>query len=259
MDPSANLPPPPPPRPRSVGGIVAVSVRAYGRRWRELLPLAAVFVVPLELLFLVAERALRDLGGTDVGTSGAAVLAALLWFLISLALSTAQQGAVTWAAMRALLGLEPTLGRAVYVGFRRLWSVLLVGLLGGLAITVGLVLLVVPGLIVLVRLAVVMPVLMVEDARGRAALRRSWRLVRGRSWAVAAVLLLAGLIDVAAGLGVSTLLGLVELPAEVGAAVASIAVTPLFALLIGAVYVDLRARELAPAGLLAAELERATP
>lgn len=262
MDLGGVLSPPPPPRPRSVGEVVTVSLRAYARWWTELAPLAAVFVVPGQLLLVVVERALGDAGaprGPEGAASTPAMLAVLLVALVSLVLGTVQQGAVTWAAMRALLGGEPTLGRAIRVGVRRLWSVLLVGLLTGLATLVGLVLLVIPGLIVVVRLAVVMPVLIVEGARGRAALRRSWRLVRGRSWPAAGVLLVVVLLSGLVGAVVSLLVEGVGLPPEVSAAVASILWTPLYAVLVGALYIDLRARELASTEALAAELERATP
>jgi hypothetical protein len=258
---AANLPPPPPPRPRRIGEIFAVSLRAYGRWWTELVPLAAIFVVPAQLILLLIDRLLVGIegpGGPGAATSGPAALVALLGVLASVALGTAEQGALTWAAMRALLELEPPLGRAARMGLRRFWSVLLLSLLVGLSVGLGLVLLVVPGLVVLVRLAVVMPVLFVEDLRGRAALRRSWALVRGRSWAVAGVLLLAGFVGGLASVAGSELVALLGLPREIGGVVASILVSPLAALLAGAVYIDLRARELATAPVLAAELERAS-
>jgi hypothetical protein len=254
-----SLPPPPPPRPRKAWDIIVASLRAYRRGWTELLPLAAVFAVAGELLLELIGRVLATMPPAEApGTAppGEAVLVVLLGGLAWFAVVMVQQGAVTWAAMRALLGLEPTLGRAARVGLRRLWSVLLISLLSGLSVMTGLLLLVVPGLIVAVRLAVVMPALIVEDVRGRAALRRSWHLVRGRSWTVAGVLALAGLIGVLVNLAVSVPLELVGLAPGVGAAVSQALVAPLYALAIGAAYVELRGPALGPGEDLAAELER---
>jgi hypothetical protein len=235
------------------------ALRAYRGGWTELVPLAAIFVVPAQLVFGLVTRALPEGTGRPEAAWSAAALAALLAALVTFAVAIVEQGAMTWAAMRALLGREPTLGRAASIGLRRFWSVLLVGVLVGLSVGLGLVLLIVPGLIVAVRLAVAMPALIVEDARGRAALRRSWRLVRGRSWMVAGVLVLAMFLSSMVAFGVGLVLGLIGLPDVVSGAVAQIIVTPLSALASASAYVELRRRELASEDDLAVELERASP
>jgi hypothetical protein len=236
------------------------ALRAYQGGWTELVPLAAIFVVPAQLVLGLVTRALPEgTGRPEAAWSAAAALAALVAALVTFAVAIVEQGAMTWAAMRALLGREPTLGRAASIGLRRFWSVLLVGVLVGLSVGLGLVLLIVPGLIVAVRLAVAMPALIVEDARGRAALRRSWRLVRGRSWMVAGVLVLATFLSWMVAFGVGLVLGLIGLPDVVSGAVAQIIVTPLSALASASAYVELRRRELASEDDLAVELERASP
>jgi hypothetical protein len=254
-----SLPPPPPARPRKAWDIVAACLRAYRRRWTDLVSLAAVFAVAGQVLLELVGRFLARVSPAEApgaAPPGEAVLVALLGGLAWFAVVMVQQGAVTWGAMRALLGLEPTLGRAARVGLRRLWSVLLISVLSGLSVLVGLLLLVVPGLIIAVRLAVVMPALIVEDVRGRAALRRSWHLVRGRSWTIAGVLALAGLIGALVNLAVSVPLELVGLPPWAGAVASQALVAPLSALAVGAAYVALREPQLAPGEDLAAELER---
>src|SRR4029450_9891090 len=76
-------------------------------------------------------------------------------------------------------------------GFARFWSIVLVGVLSALAIVVGFLLLIVPGFIVFTFLFCGIPALVIEGARGRQALSRSWNLVRGRGWPVFGTIIVA--------------------------------------------------------------------
>ena len=177
----------------------------YGRYWRTLIPLVAVVVVPLTILQYALDAVLwGDVvrtttgGGVEVVASNEEVWQAaaggLLLGLLTLFVTLVLVGAVAWAAAGALVGREPDLGESYRFGVARMWSVLLVSLLTGLAVAGGFILLVVPGLIFLTRFAVSVPALVVEGKRGRAALSRSWNLVTGHSWPVFGTLMVAGLI-----------------------------------------------------------------
>ena len=71
-----------------------------------------------------------------------------------------------------------------------------VSLIVGLGVGIGTLLLVVPGVYLFVAWSVAVPVLLGENLRGMAALRRSRELVRGRWWACAGVLVLAFLLAI---------------------------------------------------------------
>ena len=66
-----------------------------------------------------------------------------------------------------------------------------------IAVAIGFILLIVPGLILLTIWAVTAPVIVVERAGVFAAFGRSWELVKGNGWGVFAVILIAFLITVA--------------------------------------------------------------
>lgn len=69
------------------------------------------------------------------------------------------------------------------------WRLIAVDILLAVFVAVGAILLIVPGLIVLARLALVAPAVEVEDRGIRAAMRRSWSLVRGNTLRVLVLVL----------------------------------------------------------------------
>ncbi|OFW79497.1 MAG: hypothetical protein A2Z48_03960 [Actinobacteria bacterium RBG_19FT_COMBO_70_19] len=259
-----DLPPPPPLRPSGVGEILSAAFDLYARYWRTLIPLVAVVVVPLTILQYALDAVLWEdvvrttaSGGVEiVGSTEQAWQAAAGGFvlgLITLFVTLALVGALAWAAAGALVGREPDLGESYRVGVARMWSVLLVSLLTGLAVAGGFILLIVPGLIFLARFAVAVPALVVEGKRGRAALSRSWNLVIGHSWPVFGTLLVAGLIAGAVS-------GVLTVPFSgpwfvrgLLAGIGSAITTPFTGLVFSLVYFDLRVRK---DGLDVAGLER---
>jgi hypothetical protein len=87
------------------------------------------------------------------------------------------------------------------------WKLIAVSLLTAFGIAFGLLLLVVPGVILMTRWAVAVPVAMLEEGSARDALRRSREIVRGNGWNVFKVLFAVGLLT-----------GLVEIPFALAAA-----------------------------------------
>lgn len=78
-----------------------------------------------------------------------------------------------------------------------------------LAVTVGFVLLVVPGLFLSVSFLLVVFAIGVEDRRAVPALRRSWRLARGNRWRLLALVLVVG-VGTGAIASVASLLSIVD-------------------------------------------------
>jgi hypothetical protein len=87
-----------------------------------------------------------------------------------------------------------------------LGTLMLAGILAGIAITIGFVLIIVPGLILLTIWAVISPSIVVEDKGVFEAFGRSRELVRGQGWQVFGAIVLAFLIIVAVGI-VASLIG----------------------------------------------------
>jgi len=89
------------------------------------------------------------------------------------------------------------------------WPLLTVSILTGIAVGIGLILLVIPGLILIVIWSVVAPVVVLERPGVFEAFGRSRDLVRGNGWNVFAVILLVfvavAVVSVAAGLATDSL------------------------------------------------------
>lgn len=171
----------------------------------------------------------------------------------------------TWENLRPrllpLIGLTLLLGLGLAVAVAALLAVLVVPTLtlGAPAVIPSiLVVLVGAGLLVFVyvRLAVASPALVIEGLGPIAAIRRSWRLVRGSWWRVLGILLLSALItnllstivSVPITMAASVLTGFSEsllptvLASGIATLVAGIVTLPFAAAVTGLLYIDLRMR-----------------
>lgn len=83
----------------------------------------------------------------------------------------------------------------------RLGKLVCVSLLTALGVAFGFALLIVPGLVLMTRWALAVPVAMLEDGNARHALSRSRELVRGNGWSIFKILFAAGVLT-----------GLVQIP-----------------------------------------------
>jgi hypothetical protein len=244
-----DLPPPPPLRARSVGEILEAAFNLYGKHWKKLIQIAATLVIPLSVLQYLVGDALgnnvtTDASGrvvhVDAGIGAASFVVSMLALLIQVILI----GAIAWAAVSVFIGREPDMGEAYRFGYRRLWTIVLVGILYVLVVAFGLILLIVPGIIFAVRFSVFVPAIVVERRRGTEALSRSWNLTRGRSWSVFGAFIVAAFL---AGIvsGVFTAIGNHAgwFVAGLLAGIASSITTPFTGLVLTLIYLDLRVRK----------------
>jgi hypothetical protein len=252
--------------PRDLGGIISSAI--YRRNAGRLGLIVAVVVVPLSLLsflityFAFAPAHKRVVTASSTSTlvvqprSGlAGLFAGLIAITIGAITSAILQAAVIRAAAQATVG-DPVDVQASYRwALRRFLSVLLVSIMVAVLVTIGFALLVIPGIIVLVLLAVSIPAVVVENANGTQALARSWNLTKGHFWHVFGVGLVALLI-VGVVTGILSSLGDSHLAARlVLQIVGQILVGPFSALVTVLLYFDLRARvELLTPDRLRAEL-----
>src|SRR6187551_526000 len=166
----------------------------YGRIWRTyfqwagtLLPLAVTVFVPLGLIHAIPVH----VGVTSLNFgSGAEILAAILAVL--LLATTGLIGEVFYTGAVAIALTHPHDGEprslrqvAGMVDYRTLIAV---DLIFGVLVAVGLVAFFVPGILIFVYLGLAAPVVEIEHPGVRAALARSYRLVRGHFWLVLVVL-----------------------------------------------------------------------
>jgi hypothetical protein len=168
--------------------------RTYSVWARNLLPFAVVsFVVHLPSLALSIALGrpdpTRPAAGFWVNTG------------LSLFLSLVSTGALMHGVLEHLKGRRASIGEMLRVGLARFGPVLAVAIAIYLALTIGLVLFVVPGIVVGCVLFVAIPVAVVERGVGlRGALGRSAALTKGNRFALFVVALLVWLTTVAIGM-----------------------------------------------------------
>lgn len=175
-------------RSRTLFSIYARIGRTYWRWAPSLLLLALVVFIPLGLIHaLTIDAEIGSLGFT-AGFKLLAVVAAVL----ALA-ATGLVGEVFYTGAVAILLTHPRDGRppslreiAGKINYGRLIAI---DLLYGALVAVGLVFFFVPGILAFVWLGLSAPVVEIEHHGIRAAFARSVRLVRGRFWTVALVLI----------------------------------------------------------------------
>jgi hypothetical protein len=209
-----------------------------------------VVVVPLTLVQYLLGDQVRARGeevanGVVIETATWAVgVAGLVTALAGLLMFLVLTGAITRAVAAEVAGQDPSLEQSYRFGFHRIWSVLLVSVLVGLATVGGLILFIIPGIYIGVRLAVSIEALVVEGRRGTQAMGRSWELVGGHWWHALGTLVVAWLI-------IAVVNSVLTLPfGETGwfvqgvvAALATVITLP-YGVLVGVLlYLDLRARK----------------
>ena len=156
----------------------------YKDQFTLLIPAALVVFVPVAII-----SGLIYAG--DVGLLGALLVAALAtiatyWF----------QGMVVEAAEDLLDGRrDHTVGSLLRSVTPVLGALIVVGILAGIAIGIGLLLLIVPGLFLLTIWAVLAPVVVLEKKSAFEAFGRSRELVRGHGWQVFGVIVVLFLLQ----------------------------------------------------------------
>ena len=175
-------------------GVLGESWRMY----RAHLPhfLAIAFIVYLGAA--IVDAAVSAAHGFIVPLIGS-VITTLAVFLVQAALVDAVQdvrdGRVDLSVGKTLQAAVPAVLPAAAAG-----------LLAGIAITIGLVLLVVPGLIMITFWAVLIPVVVIERSTVLGAFGRSRQLVRGQGWPVFGTLVLLWIIYIVADIVIGLLL-----------------------------------------------------
>jgi hypothetical protein len=133
-----------------------------------------------------------------------------------------------------------------------LGTLILAGILAGIAITIGFILIIIPGLILLTIWAVISPSIVVEGKGVFEAFGRSRELVRGQGWQVFGAIVLTFLIIVAVGI-VASLIGAAigDAGLVILRALGNVLTAPVWALVASILFFDLGGGTAVPAATAA--------
>jgi hypothetical protein len=166
-------------------------------------------------------------------------------------MSLVAASAVAYGVFQQIRGQPAPLGDCLRIGFRRLFPVLGVALLVGLATMAGLLLLVVPGIIIACICYVAVPVAVVEQPGVTGSISRSAFLTKGARAAIFGITILLGLVTRVTGWIITALVSGLKDPETIGdlrtQSVAAVAVECVFGTLLAVasviVYYDLRVQK----------------
>lgn len=248
-------------RPLGIGEILDVGIKITIRHWWVLVRAVLVVVVPLQVLssmidLSVAEGAFSTGGPRDeidpdeIWTVIAAVIAAALLALLAQTIAT---GACFKIVADAYLGRAASWRRSVAEILRRLHSILWISTLTYVLAFFALLACILPGVWLYMSWAVAIPAFLTEGVKGRRALGRSFRLVKGFWWRTFAIIvlgaILAGIVQSALGAVVAAVTfssdgDVVPVIANfLGSVIGGALTTPFIAAVTIVLYIDLRVRK----------------
>lgn len=202
-------------RPLGVGEILDgafSAIRSYPVATIGLSAIVAALSALLQLVLLLLLVAELDTATTRFAEGpdpevflGVFIAGGVVFVIGTLLAGTVLTGMVTIVLGEAVLGRPISLGHAWRRVRPRIWALIGLAFLQGIAIMLGFLACFIPGIFLLVMFSLSTPALMLEGLRVTDAMRRSWALVRGSWWRVAGILLLAYVITSIVG-------GILELP-----------------------------------------------
>ncbi|HEX2039888.1 MAG TPA: hypothetical protein VHF47_09195 [Acidimicrobiales bacterium] len=255
-------------RPLGIGETLDVAIKVYRARFGTLVKTVGVVVAPVFVLGALVQLSLLpdsedDVVQTDPVTGEITTVdASEVWtivagFILLAFLTYLAAQLATAAAFKIIgasyLGEEVEWRDSLRFAFGRLRSLVWLSILTGLGLLLGFLACILPGIYLYGAWSVAVPALVLEDARGRAALGRSRRLVQGRWWPVFGVVVLSWLLTTIVSGALGGLLGgivafgdndtVAAFADAVAQAAASMLTTPFAAAVATVLYFDLRVRK----------------
>lgn len=253
-------------RPMGIGVILDAAFRLYKARFITFLVIAlvaylpyAVYELAIGLAFGAPDAAaapmVEGMGGdasqafyaaeaTSPAQTLLTTLGNLLFLFFVLPLT---QAALTFNISGAVLGERLTAGQSYGRAAGRLVPLLGTQMLVGMAVMLGFLLLIVPGIIFSLWFMLVAPVVVLERMAGATAMGRSKELMKGNLGKGFGLSFLVGLLSMVVNIGVGFVLGMLlprhPLVLEVGLLVAQAIILPLLTAPMILLYYDLRVRK----------------
>jgi len=166
----------------AVGDVLGRSLSVFRRDFGKFILVTGIILLPDLAKSLIDSNG--GPGNARAATSG--------WSIVSTALQVFADVAVISAALARMNGGMLSVWDAMREGGLRFRSALFATVLQGVAVVLGLVLLIVPGLIAFAMMYVVLPVCVAEETGATASINRSAALTKGHRWKVFGISLVTG-------------------------------------------------------------------
>jgi hypothetical protein len=183
-----------------VGAVLGTGFRVWAKNLIPFTLITAVIYLPVILwsvMFFNTDHTLKEVAYFGIGI-----------LVLTVVLNAFASATITYGVVMELSGKRASIGACIATGFKRLFPVLGVAILTGLAIVGGMILLIVPGIIIACMLYISTPASVIEKPGITGALGRSRELTRGHKGEVFGILFILWLI----GWGVQKVQGAVMNP-----------------------------------------------
>jgi len=178
----------------SFGNVFERSFSIVLRNLAPLLLLGAIAALPYVFIYAIQ-------GDQPVAAPGAKPNFSPQFFLIGavslIALFTLRpicQAIILFGAFQDMLGRDFPIGESLRKGLSRIFPIIAMLIVEGLALVVGFMLLIIPGYMLFVAWYVALPVLVVERLGPVASLRRSAELTKGHRWKIFGIIFVMGIV-----------------------------------------------------------------
>jgi hypothetical protein len=186
----------------SVGAVLKRSFSTFFANFVPFFVLALILYLPTLLYGIITFDELEN-GNATTDPTGDIIIT-----VISFVLTYILVGALVYGTVQHLGGQRPSLGAIISRGMATIGPVVVIAILLSLVVSIGFLLLVVPGVFLIVAYAVVIPAAVVERAGIMGSFKRSWDLTKGFRWPVFGILLVLLVILILLGLVVGTVGGI---------------------------------------------------
>ena len=172
--------------------IAKVIGATFGVLGRNFLPFLGMTLLMVGIPTAVVSLGLLDLVGDPTAISVSPERFGMfgIGFLVSVVTNAVLQGALVYGTVRDLNGRRASFGECLATGLRNFLPVILLSILMAMAVMVGFLLLVVPGVMMLVAWCVAVPARVSEQTGIIEAFGRSAELTRGNRWRIFGLMLL---------------------------------------------------------------------
>lgn len=165
-----------------LGRVIERTFGAIGANALPLLLMSAVFVALPQAALVWGQAQWMQAPQFGMDSVGTGVLVWLTSLIVSVVCGVIMQGVVTHSVVADLQNRKATVGESLTVAMRSFWVLLGVGIVAGLAMMLGLILLIVPGILIFLIWLLAGPVVVAEGAGVGKALQRSRDLTRNHRW-----------------------------------------------------------------------------
>lgn len=174
-------------RPMGIGDILDTAIRLYRARFVPFLTISLLVYVPYIALMLLLRYAVAGaphyvqtaFGPRAVASPSAQLVGLLGRLLVPIVVLPLVQGALTYNISAEFLGESISAGASYRRAARRLLPMLGTQIAAGFVITLGYLLLIVPGVIFSIWYMIVQPIVLLETLSGSRAMSRSHELMKG--------------------------------------------------------------------------------